>query len=366
MTDDLRDRLEQLPIPGAREAESRAWDAVRGVAAAAPSRRRRRRRTVAAVLLAVAGATAAATAPGAAVADWVRARVDPPPARTEPPVVPAHRLPAPGQLLIRDDHGLALIREDGTRRRLGAYAGAAWSPRGLFIVAWRGDRLSALTPAGAVRWQITAPRRIRAARWSPDGFRVAYLTTGGDLRVVAGDGTGDHRFARAADVVPAWRPGTEHTLAYVARAGRVRVRDVDSFRPTRVPGAAAPMTRTLAWSGGGRLLTAVGSRERRTFDLRRHRQRRASLQMPGRYGDAAFAPTHPTLAVIVRSRDGSLVRAGRELFATRGNVARAIWSPDGRWLLLEVRDANQLIAARVTGPPRVLSFPGGRLQDWSR
>jgi hypothetical protein len=58
------------------------------------------------------------------------------------------------------------------------------------------------------------------------------------------------------------------------------------------------------------------------------------------------------------------VRAGRALFATRGRIGAVAWSPDGRWLMLEA--PGQLVAVRVAGTSRVLSFPGGRLDGWSR
>jgi hypothetical protein len=58
--------------------------------------------------------------------------------------------------------------------------------------------------------------------------------------------------------------------------------------------------------------------------------------------------------------------AGREVFATRGRIAGLAWSADGGWLMLDTPDAGQLVAVRIVGRPRVLSFPGGRLQGWSK
>jgi hypothetical protein len=363
MSGDLRDRFERAPLPDAEDARRRAWTVAR--AAAPPQRRRRRRwRAAAVALLAAAGATIALTPPGAAVGDWVRDRVDPP----GPVPRPASRLPAPGRLLVSDPHGVSMVASDGTRTRLGRYDGATWSPHGLFVAAWRGTALAALTPHGDVRWQIAAPERIRAARWSPgDGFRVAYLTAGGQLRVVAGDGTGDRWFAQVGRAVPEWRPGAAHVLALVSAPGRLEVRDVDTGTLIARPRRPVPSgTRSLSWSSGGRLVAAIGPRAIRVYDL--HRKRSALTEAPprGRFTAAGFAPDHPTLARVTRTRGGSTVSAGRELFATRGRITGAVWSLDGRWLMLDAPDAGQLIAVRVRGAPRVLSFPGGHLEGWSR
>ena len=91
--------------------------------------------------------------------------------------------------------------------------------------------LSAVDPRGGVRWSLTRPQADHRARWAPgDGFRIAYLS-GGALRVVDGDGTGDHRYAAArARVAPAWRPGARHVLAYADPAGRIAVAAVDARR----------------------------------------------------------------------------------------------------------------------------------------
>jgi len=363
--DDLGRRLERAPLPDATDAERRAWDVVRSAAPAARRDRRRRRMPVAALVAAV-GVAVAVTPPGAAVGEWVRDRVDPPKPAIQPAPKPASRLPAPGRLLVRDRGGIAVVAQDGKRTRLGRYDGATWSPHGRFVAAWRGTRLAALSPEGEIRWQIDAPARIRAARWSLDrGYRVAYVTAGGELRVVAGDGTGDRSLGAAGAAILAWRPGGDHALAYVGPAGRLEVRDVDTGAPLERPRAAVPRaTRTLSWSGGGRLLAAAGPREIRVFDLRGGGARRIATRARERIVAADFSPIGPTLARVSRAGTRSTVRAGRELFATRGRIGAAAWSPDGRWLMLETPD--QLVAVRVVGAPRVLSFAGARLEGWSR
>jgi hypothetical protein len=365
VSDELRRRLEQAPLPDADDAERRAWAVVRS---AAPARRpsRWRRRAPVTALVAAVGMTVAVTPPGAAVGEWVRDRVDPPARELRPAATPANRLPSAGRLLVRDARGIAVVAHDGSRTRLGRYDGATWSPHGRFVAAWRGNRLIALTPAGEVRWQIEAPARIRAARWSPGlGYRIAYLTDGDRLRVVAGDGTGDRPLAVAAAAIPAWRPGSDQALAFVTPSGRLEIRDVDTRALIeRASGRVPAGTKTLSWSAGGRLLAAAGSRAIRVFDMRRGGSRLIASRARERFTAAAFSPTDATLARIARAGGRSTVRTERELFATRGRIARAAWSPDGGWLMLETPE--QFVAVRVVGPPRVLSFPGGRLEGWSR
>jgi Tol biopolymer transport system component len=365
MSDDLRRRLESAPVPHAAAAATRARTVV-GAAARERSARRRRHRALATVLV-LGGALAAAGTPGAAVGEWVQRQVgSPAPPPAQPAAEPAQRLPAAGRLLVRDARGLQVVGPRGDRVRLGHYDGATWSPRGLFLAAWSGTRLTALTPAGEARWSIAAPAPIHAARWSPDGYRIAYVTTAGELRVVAGDGSGDRRAAAARAVAPAWRPGRPHTLAYAAPDGRILVRDADGGA-ARAAGGAPAGTRALTWAAGGRRLAAVAPR--RIAILRPGARRPRVIQRPApgaRFGAAAYAPrTGQALAYVMRARGRSTLIVGREVFSTRSRITALAWSADARWLMLDARDAGQLIAVRIVGRPRILSYPGGRLDGWS-
>src|SRR5207247_10201616 len=108
----------------------------------------------------------------------------------------------------------------------------------------------ALDPKGNVRW--TLPRRspgFPAWTGTRSDTRIAYVS-GGRLRVVAGDGTGDRALARAARVAPAWRPGPHRVLAYVKERSAV-VYDVDrSSVLLRTKPGETP--RKLEWSDDGR------------------------------------------------------------------------------------------------------------------
>jgi len=127
-------------------------------------------------------------------------------------------LPARGQLLVTSRSGLWLVRADGSKRRLGRYRDAGFSPHGLYIAATRANQLVALDPKGDVRW--------------------------------TGDGSGDHAVGHAALVPPVWRPGPRRVLAYSDGRSAI-VYDADSGSVIK---RIAPAPTELAWSRDGRLL----------------------------------------------------------------------------------------------------------------
>ena len=372
----LRDELHGMPIDDG--ARARALRVVRAVYVEQEPERRRRWAPVLAVavcLLAVVVAAGSATAPGDAVARWVRDVLGAGREDVRPELV---RVPGGGRLLVMsapaplDDpdgsgaaeraveaHAIAgawVVSADGSRRRLGDYAGASWSPHGRFVVAWRGGELRAVEPGGRVRWSLSRRGAITAARWSPvDGFRIAYLS-GGSLRIVAGDGTGDRRLGAAQPVAPAWRPDDDHVLAYVDDRDRIRVVAVDSGRELwRTPPLRDGVTE-LAWSpDGSRLLVATAGAWRL---LGRDGLVLARRSPPAGFvaDDFAWAPRGGRLAVVrhdERRSDVMLVGAAgrpRLLFTGPGRFGRVAFSPDGRRLLVPWPDADQwLFLSTQTG-----------------
>jgi hypothetical protein len=347
--------------PAARE---RAWRVVRAAYAEhTPSRRRRSWMlgALAAAALAAGGVgAAAASAPDSGVGSWVREVLgvgdrDPAPA--------LGALPGGGRVLAQAGGSAWLVSSDGTRRRLGAYAGAAWSPRGRFVVAWRRGTLAALAPDGDVRWSLSRPATIGAARWGPvDGFRVAYLT-GSQLRIVNGDGTGDRALAATVPgVAPAWRPDASRLLAYADRDGRIRLVNVDTgallWRTAPLDDASS-----LAWSPGGRRLLVTTPRQLVLLDARGRRV--ASRRVPAGVlvQDPAYAPDGSHVAVVRRD-----LAAGRSevelldparglrstvLFAGPGRFGTPAWSPDGRRLLVPWPAADQWLFLRPRDGGRV-------------
>jgi hypothetical protein len=326
---------------------------------------RRRLRPLLAVAAAVALLAAAASPPGRAVLGSLRDAVG------RERVVGVERarpalasLPAPGRLLVSSARGPWIVRADGSKRLLGRYDEASWSPQGLFVVATRDRELVALEPNGAVRWTLDRPRPIANARWAPSGFRIAYLS-GERLRVVAGDGRGDRLLvARAAPVAPAWRPEAEHVLALVGARGLVRVVAADDGR-TLWAAAAPPGTVELEWSTDGRRLLARGRTQARVYTAAGELER--TIGEPGLVlTAAAFLPGSHDLALAGYSAltgRGSVrlygaERGGRPLFAGAGRLDDLAWSPNGRWLLVAWPQADQWVFVGMPEVRRLVAVSG--------
>ena len=273
-------------------------------------------------------------------------------------------LPAQGRLLVSADTGTWLVRRDGSRRLLGPYRDAAWSPFGRFVVGVRRNEVAARDPSGRVRWTLARPA-VRRPAWggSRTDTRIAYLS-GSGIRVVAGDGTGDRAACAeaAADVRPAWRPGPRHVLASAAPNGSVRVYDVDGCR-LLLRTAAFGAVRRLEWSSDGALLLVLGDRWLRVLDAQG--RRRFALLDPSAapFVTAAFTPGRHGLAFVQRAGARSDLwvvpaigpdrSASRRVFSGQGAFTDLAWSPDGRWLLLAWREADQWLFVRSAGVRRV-------------
>lgn len=364
---ELRERLRSAAVLGEAAAQARAWQVVEAAyAERVPARRATPWRAGAGVAAATVLATAAValTPAGAAVGRWVREIVRPaatPHVRTVLGSLPGH-----GQLLVSARTGAWILQADGTRRRLGAYDAAAFSPHGRFVAVARGNLLAAVDPRGRVRWTLTRPQTINRPAWSPDGFRVAYRA-GAELRVVYGDGALDRPLAvRSAPVTPAWRPGALHRLAAVAPGGRtVVLRDTDSGATLWRAPARGRVTQ-LAWSPDGVRLLAVTPRAIRVLTPggRTARVVRAPAGETNRR--AAWLPGRRTFAVLRTGVRSEVAIGGRTLLAVPGRLTDVLASPDGRWLLLP--GEGQWLLVRTSGNGRLSALsnlgrqfdPGGR------
>ncbi len=303
----------RFEAPHEREAGERAWEVVRAAYAEREpvTWPRRHVRSLVAVALVAAVVAAALSAPGRSVVHSLRKAVGL--KEAEPALF---SLPTRGDLLVASRSGLWLVRPDGSKRKLGHYRDAAFSPHGLFVVATKANQLVALDPKGEVRWALARPApRFPAWTGTRTDTRIAYLS-GGRLRIVAGDGTGDHAIGPAAAVAPVWRPGPGRVLAY-SDGREAIVYDAESGAVLR---RLAPAPRTLAWSRGGRLL--------RRDDPR----------------------------VEVRGGQSEVVAAGRVVFRGTGVFDQALWSPNRRWVLVTWPTADQWVFVRTGGGRRIVGI----------
>jgi hypothetical protein len=301
----------RFAAPGEREAEERVWSVVRTAyegrePVAWP---RRHVRPLVAVAVAAALVAAALSPPGRSVVRSLREAVGV--KEAEPALF---SLPTRGRLLVTSRDGLWLVRADGSKRLLGHYGDASFSPHGLYVAATRANHLVVLDPKGEVRWTLPRPAP-RFPTWTGTraDTRIAYLSRG-RLRIVAGDGTGDHAVGPAALVPPAWRPG-----------------------------------RVVVYSNGGSAVAYDASARRRT----------------------AVPPIAPEPRIRRRAGQSEVVAGGRVVFRGTGVFDRVVASPDGRWLLVSWPTANQWVFVRtkprkIVGVARIAQQFGrdARVQGW--
>lgn len=357
----LGEALRTRPTADERQAQERAWLLLRAAwdaDARAGARGGRRWRWVSIPALVVLALLAVASPPGVAVAELVRqaiGKADPaPPARP----VAGRALPGGGTLLASGRKGPVVVHgaRSQDRKLLGAVDEAAWSPRGRFVIVARGAQVIAVDRGGRRRWSIDADARVRGPRWSPDGFRVAYLA-GRRLRVIAGDGTGGRALVRARpSIAPAWRPRTalgRHVVAYVEPSGRVAVRDADTG--LRLGSSRARLgVRALAWTGdGSRLMVLTATRliwltpggTSTRFVSPGRRQRFVALAAAGQ------GRSYATITRSAAGRSQVFLTHGRGsgtrfLFGVPGATAGLAFSPDGRWLAVASEAADAWLLLR--------------------
>jgi hypothetical protein len=360
----------RFEAPGEREAGERTWAVVREAYAERDPVRwpRRHARPLAGAAVLAAVVAAALSPPGRSVVHSLRKAVGV--KEAEPALF---SVPAPGQLLVSSHSGLWLVRADGSKRRLGRYRDASFSPHGLFVAATRANQLVALDPKSGVRWTLARPApRFPAWTGTRTDTRIAYLS-GGRVRVVAGDGTGDRVLARATSVAPAWKPGAGRVLAYAVGRSAI-VYDVDGATVLfRSPALLEPV-RKVAWSNDGRALLVFAPHATRVYVGRNvvHRDDPSDATFDR---DAAFVGGTHDVDAIRTAGEGSSVfslASGRTLFRGTGVFGQLAWAPDGRWLLVTWPTANQWVFVRsgrprrIVGASRISAQFGGfpRVEGW--
>jgi hypothetical protein len=355
----LHHSLQQVDIPGESAAAERAWGVVREAFGARERIRWPVRRRGLVVALATAGAIAVAalTPPGQAVVDRVRDAVGSTPSQHA-----LVRLPATGHLLVLSQSGPWVVKEDGSKRLLGDFEDASWSPRGLYVVAAQGERLVTLDPeSGDMRWSLARTARVKDPRWSGGGLdtRIAFRA-GSALHVVAGDGSPDAVLVEpVAPLAPAWKPDS-HVLAYAGLDGVIHVLDVDSRRELwhtrRITGI-----RRLSFSANGELLVLTARRAKLYRPPRAiarvgrgHTLLDATVLPGGRviYADYDRMSDSTTLKLSSCTTAGAcLLIPDIQVFQGAGRIDDLVGSPDGRWLAAAWPEADQLLFFRLL--PRI-------------
>jgi len=343
---ELAPDLNSIEVPGAAEAEERAAGIVSASFAdwRPPRRKRRVARPIAAVAVAVALIAGVLSPPGRAFVDHVRRAVGVDDAQ------PAlFTLPAPGRLLVTAGGGTWITYADGSRRLLGTYDDASWSPFGRYIAATRANELATLDPEGTVRWTLARPG-VRFPRWtgSATNTRIAFLS-GDRLHVVAGDGKGDFVAGAtpAATIAPAWSSNLGFILAYAGTDGRVH--SLLTAKGGELWAATPPgAPQSIEWSSDGKQLLVLSPG--RVSILGGARGRLIGGEAAPDVVGVAYRPGSTTYAELHRSATGSRVTLGaRTLFSLAGELRGLTWSPDGRWLLVGSPGSDQWVFIRADG-----------------
>jgi hypothetical protein len=364
----VKNELERVPVPGEDAARERAWGVVRAAhAAREPTPRPSRWPRIAAVAIALAVVAAGvASSPGRAVLDELREVVGV--ERADPALF---SLPAPGRLLVSSDAGVWIVQQDGSKRLLGEYREASWSPFGRFVVATRENELAALEPDGDVRWTLARPG-VRSPRWTgtESDTRIAYVDRTG-LRVVAGDGAGDRLVVPRFDGAIAWRPGPRFLLTSASER-ELRITDVSTGRTVvRVARRPAGSPLRVDWTSDGRHVLVLVPRAALVYDARGRLVGRRQERGGWPNLDASFRPGSSQLGLAqARGARSAVVAAPPAAFpgfVGSGAFEDLAWAPDGRWYLVTWPTADQWVFVRTTpGGRRIVAFANVSEQFRSR
>jgi len=361
MSDDVKRSLQKIHAPDEIEAQRRAWALLRASfdVREPVSWQKRNRKPLLAVALAVVALLAAfLSPPGRALVGSVRDAVTPDHTPKPKPALTA--LPAGGSLLVNSSKGPWIVHPDGSMRPLGPYWEGAWSPNAEHVAVTRAHRLAALTPDGTIKWALSRSKLLHGPRWSleppSECCRISYLN-GRQLRVVAGDGTGDAPLRNVVgSVAPAWRPAVTRQLAFSTIDGRIELVDVDTTRTIWLSAPGDPPTQ-LVWSDDGQRLLALGERSLRVFDANGNKL--WAIGMPAGPSGVVFVRKSHRFILIryspaTQRSDLVLFQAEttpgepRFLYSALGDFGTLAISQNGEWLLVGWINANQWLFLRLT------------------
>jgi hypothetical protein len=372
----LRALLRETPVPAEEAAAQRGLQIVsEAFAERTPPRRQVMPRLALAFAIATLLTALLLSPAGAQVKAWIDDVFTAGVPNAEPALTD---VPGGGQLLVQSPDGAWVVQSDGSRRLLGHFKAATWSPHGLFVAAASGQTLTAIEPGGDPHWSISAGGKVSDPRWSPSGFRIAYRA-GRSLRVATADGTGDALLEpTVATVPPAWFPLGPHVLAYVDANGHLRLVNADTKDAMGSAIASAGIA-GLSWAADGSALLEVAPRTLSLLHVGVAKLANGlllgpAIRLPLPHGakvrSAAFSPRGHTIAALLRlprkadsqrsevvlidPRSGSL----RRLFGVSGRLSDLAWSPDGQRLLLAWPDADQWLFVPLRRGGRIKAVGG--------
>ncbi len=265
-------------------------------------------------------------------------------------------LPAPGGCSSRPAAARGSRSADGSKRLLGRLPRGVWSPFGRFVARRARERARRARAGRRRALDARAAGRVRSAPGAgPRRTRGSHTARGdgcGSSPATA-PATGCSRAAPRTSRRPGARaPGTSST--YATRGGEVVTVDTGTGRVLWRRRAAGPVA-ALEWSsdGGGCSCRAatfadVLTRDGRPFtgfvpEEGRDPRRRVPAGGPRR----RVRPRDPW-ADAGRCVDGE---PGGLVFSGPGRIDELAWSPDGRWLLLGWRAADQWLFVRPGARP---------------
>ena len=277
------------------------------------------------------------------------------------------------------------------QRLLGDYREATWSPRGCYVAAHHRATSRWARRSGRARSAGRSPAGVRSAPRAGTPARLPHRLPRAAIRPrsdrrrrhrrpAASTPGGGHRAGR--------RPGAAHVLAFAAPDGSVHAVAVDTARRSRHWTTRAGAGGTRRSADGRRLIVASRSGAEVLDPTRGTAVEQFGA--PGEHPDPARRRTRgprlrsdcdpgarlrraPAL-VLVGMRSGA-----RRLFVGPGIFSGLAFSPDGKWLLLAWRSADQWVFLQPGGRQRIVAVsnissqfsPGGvgptgfpRLAGW--